>query len=98
MNQQRVSERLSDAAVTKTKFELQITGPTTAYLKLPTHPGVLRNAKNVTLVDLMGAYKGPYVAFDFDTEGVLVGIEIVGDDENDSEEEADDLDDSSASS
>ncbi|MBK9262207.1 MAG: DUF2283 domain-containing protein [Polyangiaceae bacterium] len=88
-----------DAAVTTKKFELQITGPTTAYLKLPTHPGVLRNAKNVTLVDLMGAYKGPYVVFDFDTDGVLVGIEIVGDDENDSEEEADDdLDDSSASS
>lgn len=79
-----VSERLSDAAVTTKKFELQITGPTTAYLKLPTHPGILRNAKNITLVDLLGAYKGPHVVFDFGTDGVLVGIEIVGDDEDDS--------------
>jgi len=29
----------------------------------------------------MGAYKGPYVVFDFDLNDVLVGIEIVGDDE-----------------
>jgi len=66
--------------VTANRFELQVTGPTTAYLKLPTHPGTLRNPRNVTLVDLMGAYKGPYVVFDFDSNGVLVGIEIVGDD------------------
>lgn len=39
------------------KFELEVTGRTTAYLKLPTHPGVLRGARNVTLVDLLGAYK-----------------------------------------
>jgi uncharacterized protein YuzE len=73
--------------VTTKKFDLQITGSTTAYLKLPTHPEVLRNAKSVTLVDLLGAYKGPYVVFDFDSDGVLVGIEIVGDDDNESEEE-----------
>jgi hypothetical protein len=64
------------------KFELEITGPTTAYLKLPTHPGTLRSARTVTLVDLIGAYKGPYVVFDFDQQGVLVGIEIVGEDED----------------
>lgn len=80
------------------KFELQITGATTAYLKLPTHPGVLRNAKNVTLVDLMGDYKGPYVVFDFDMDGVLVGIEIVGDDEDDADGKPDDWEESSASS
>lgn len=62
------------------KFEFEETGTTTAYLKLPTHPGVLRNARSVPLVNIMGAYKGPYVVFDFDTEGTLVGIEIVGDD------------------
>jgi hypothetical protein len=64
------------------KFELEITGPTTAYLKLPTHPGTLKGARTVTLVDLIGAYQGPYVVFDFDQQGVLVGIEIVGDDED----------------
>lgn len=77
---------ISKRTVTAKKFDLQIAGPTTAYLKLPTHPGVLRNAKNVTLVDLLGAYKGPYVVFDFDSNGVLVGIEIVGDDENDTDD------------
>jgi hypothetical protein len=81
-----------DYAVTTKKFELEITGPTTACLKLPTHPGLLRNANNVTLVDLLGAYKGPYVVFDFDADGVLVGIEIVGDDETASEADAGDLD------
>lgn len=71
------------------EFELQITGPTTAYLKLPTHPGVLHHAKNVTLVDRLGADKGPYVVFDFDADGVLVGIEIVGEDEDDAGDESD---------
>ena len=78
-----------DAAVSTKKFELQVTGSTTAYLKLPTHPGVLRHAKNVTLVDLLGAYRGPYVVFDFDSNDVLVGIEIIGEDEDDSGEEDD---------
>jgi hypothetical protein len=66
--------------MTTGKFELNLTGATTAYLRLPTHPGVLRGARTVPLVDLMGAYKGPYVVLDFDSEGVLVGIEIIGDD------------------
>ncbi len=74
------------------EFELQITGQTTAYLKLPTHPEILRHAKNVTLVDLLGAYIGPYVVFDFDSGGVVVGIEIVGDDESDSEAEMEEED------
>jgi hypothetical protein len=62
------------------KYELEVTGPTTAYLRLPTHPGTLRNASSVPLVKVMGAYKGPYVVFDFDNDGVLVGIEVIGDD------------------
>jgi hypothetical protein len=65
------------------KFELEITGPTTAYLKFPTHPGVLRNARSLPLVNLIGKYKGPYVVFDFDKDDVLVGIEVVGDDTED---------------
>jgi hypothetical protein len=59
--------------------------PTTAYLKLPTHPGTLKGARTVTLVDLIGAYQEPYVVFDFDQQGVLVGIEIVGKDEDENE-------------
>ena len=71
------------------KFELEITGKTTAYLRLPTCPEQLRSARSVPLADVMGAYKGPYVVFDFDQSGTLVGIEIVGDDvEDDSESEA----------
>jgi hypothetical protein len=62
------------------KVELEITGPTTAYIKLPTHPGTLRNARSLPLVNLLGKYKGPYVVFDFDKDDVLVGIEVVGDD------------------
>jgi hypothetical protein len=72
------------------KFELQITGKTTAYLRLPTHPGELRGARSVPLVKVMGAYKGPYIAFDFDKAGTLVGIEIVGEDSEDESDEGDD--------
>ncbi len=71
------------------KFEFEVTGATTAYLKLPTYPEVPRaSARTVTLADLMGAYQGPYVVFDFDKDGVLIGIEVVGDDVN-SEDEGD---------
>jgi hypothetical protein len=63
------------------KFELQITGKTTAYLRLPTHPGEIRNARSVPLVNIMGNYDGPYVVFDFDSAGTLIGIEVVGDDD-----------------
>lgn len=69
--------------MTTGKFELELTGATTAYLRLPTHPGVLRGARSVPLVDIMGAYKGPYLVLDFDSEGVLVGIEVIGDDPDD---------------
>jgi hypothetical protein len=69
--------------MTTDKFELEITGPTTAYIKLPTHPGVLRNARSLPLVNLIGKYKGPYVVFDFDKDDVLVGIEVVGADTED---------------
>jgi hypothetical protein len=68
------------------KYELEVTGKTTAYLRLPTHPGELRGARSVPLVDVMGKYNGPYVVLDFDKDGMLVGIEVVGDD--DDEEDA----------
>ncbi|HSN87466.1 MAG TPA: hypothetical protein VL025_11945 [Thermoanaerobaculia bacterium] len=62
------------------KFVFEETGPGTAYLKLPTHPGELRGARAVPLVDVIGKYAGPYVVFDFDQAGILVGIEIISED------------------
>ena len=76
-----------DGAGRISKFVFEVTGATTAYLRLPTCPEKLRGARSVTLSNLMGAYEGPYVVFDFDQEGILVGIEIVGDDP---EEDGDD--------
>jgi len=66
------------------KFTLKLTGSTTAYLQLPTHPGgVLRGARSLPLTSVMGHYEGPDIVFDFDTRGVLVGIEILCDDVDD---------------
>jgi hypothetical protein len=69
------------------RFQLDITGRTTAYLKLPTCPEKLRGAHTVTLASLLPAYKGPYVVFDFDDQRTLVGIEVIADDEDDEDEE-----------
>lgn len=71
------------------KFELQVTGKTTAYLRLPSHPGELRGARSVPLVSVMGAYNGPYIVFDFDNSGAMVGIEIVGEDSDEDEDDGD---------
>jgi hypothetical protein len=82
----RTSPRAPRSILVKSgKFELQVTGPTTAYLKLPTYSAATRHTTTVTLADLLGAYKGPYVVFDFDPDGVLVGIEIDDDDEDEDE-------------
>jgi hypothetical protein len=69
------------------KFELDVTGPTTAYLKLPTYSEDSKRLHTVTLVDLLGAYRGPYVVFDFDDHGVLVGIELIDESEDDDDAE-----------
>jgi len=55
--------------------------PEVAYLYLPAHPGkeifgVVK--KQVRALDLIPNYKGPDVYLDFDGEGVLIGIEILG--------------------
>jgi len=63
------------------RFELKVSGDDgeVAYLRLPTHAGEMtRMSKSVRLVDLMGKYNGPDVVLDFDANGTLVGIEIVG--------------------
>jgi hypothetical protein len=40
----------------------------------------------VTLVDAIGRYEGPYVVFDFDQNNVLVGIEIIIEDDEEGDE------------
>ena len=69
--------------MTLKKYLLDVTGETTAYLRLQTHPGKLRGARSVPLVSVLGPYKGPYVVLDFDANDILVGIEVVGDDLDD---------------
>jgi len=62
------------------RFELKISEDDSdvAYLRLPTHPGVTcKMSKSVRLVDLVGRYDGPDIVFDFDEQGVLVGIELL---------------------
>ena len=64
------------------KFRLSVSDDddNVAYLKLPSHPEgeICKMSKSVRLFDLIGKYEGPDVVLDFDEEGVLVGIEIVG--------------------
>ena len=69
--------------MTVKEYVLDVTGETTAYLRLQTHPGKLRGGRSLPLVSVIGAYKGPYVVLDFDEDDILVGIEVVGDDVGD---------------
>lgn len=63
------------------KLELSDNKHEVAYLKLPTYPlqGIGRVSKSFRLFDVMGKYNGPDIVFDFDQEGVLVGMEIITD-------------------
>lgn len=52
-----------------------------AYVYLPKHPkkgqvGVSK--KQIELASLIDGYKGPDVILDFDSNAVLIGIEIIG--------------------
>ncbi len=51
------------------------------YLRLLTYPkrAPLKVSKSIRLFDILGKYNGPDVVFDFDLDGVLVGIEVVTD-------------------
>src|SRR5271165_1222462 len=76
------------------RFEFEVTGRTTSYLKLPHWDDVQRTGTRtlgtMTLPDLMGAYEGPYVVFDIDkATGVLVGIEVITEDDDEEEIEDD---------
>lgn len=83
----KVADNVSDIKKQKHKFSLEITGKNSAYLRLPNHPEILRNARTVTLVDAIGAYNGPYIVFDFNEDNVLIGIEILVEEDGDDEEE-----------
>lgn len=63
------------------KMQLKVSGDDediVGYLSLPDHSGQSGVAsKQVRLIDLLPAYTGPDIYFDFDKEGVLIGIEIL---------------------
>lgn len=71
------------------KLELSDDRHEIAYLKLPTYPKKeqLKVSKSIRLFDLMGKYEGPDVVFDFDPDGVLVGIEVITDNFDEDEED-----------
>lgn len=75
--------------MSKRKFQLRISDDDdqVAYLRLPTYSEeTKRMSKSVRLVDLLGSYNGPEVVLDFDEDGTLVGIEVVGYVDSDAEE------------
>jgi uncharacterized protein YuzE len=54
-----------------------------AYLYLKQHPDLGRDragcvANTVVLEDLIPGYQGPDINLDFDRNGVLIGLEIIG--------------------
>lgn len=68
--------------MTKNKITVKIRGKSsdTAYIAFSGHPseiiaGVVK--KTICLDDLIKDFKGPRVNFDFDKDGVLIGIEIL---------------------
>lgn len=78
-------------------FELEVSEDGyAAYLYLPGHPGRgTRVTRNVSLADVMGAFDGPYIVFDFDESGRMMGVEFVAgspeeEDGDDEDNEGDD--------
>jgi hypothetical protein len=67
-------------------FDLRVSAddPHVAYLALPAHPGASPGVvkRSVRLVNVIGAYRGADVVLDFDEHDVLIGIEIIGDEES----------------
>nr|WP_294861129.1 DUF2283 domain-containing protein [uncultured Fluviicola sp.] len=52
-----------------------------AYVYLPDHPKKLipgLSKKQISLDSLIDGYKGPCIYFDFNSDNVLIGIEIIG--------------------
>lgn len=68
------------------KIELHSSGddPKVAYVSLPEHPGRGQGGivkKVVQLYEVIDGYKGAQINLDFDKDGVLIGIEILADDD-----------------
>ena len=64
------------------KLSLSSTKPLTAYVYMPKHPKKVKFGivdKTVGLRDLIENFQGPDLFFDFDKDGELIGIEILGD-------------------
>jgi hypothetical protein len=63
------------------EFSLSAEDKMAGYLSLPDHPGeglLGVTSRQLRLIDLCGAYKGPDIYFDFDKENRLIGIEVIG--------------------
>ena len=64
------------------KFQLNVSADDeeVAYLQLPTHPGSSAGVvkKSVSLSDVLGPCEGPDLVLDFDADGVLIGVEVIG--------------------
>lgn len=64
------------------KLELNVSDddPAVGYISLPEHPGSAAGVvrESVRIDRLLSDYRGPDIVFDFDSRGVLIGIEIVG--------------------
>lgn len=64
------------------KLKFKASGdPMVGYLYLGGHPGPGAQgcvARQVCLDDVIGEYKGPPIYLDFDRDGELIGMEIVG--------------------
>lgn len=57
--------------------------PETLYIRLPTYTEGMKPARQVVLSMLWkDKYEGPYIVFDVDAAGVVIGVEIVGDDDD----------------
>ena len=72
------------------RFDLSVDSSGTGlYLKLPGHPRDAEGSerlKTVELFKVLGSYEGPEVIFDFDSAGVLVGIEVILDEPEDGDD------------
>ena len=59
-------------------FRLEVSGPDVAYLRLPAHDGAPGSvARSVMVTSGIEGYQGADVVLDLDSEGRLLGVEIV---------------------
>ncbi len=64
----------------KIKIKMEDVYSDTAYIALPGYPDPVRSgvvAKTIPMETLIANFHGPRVNFDFNEEGLLIGIEIL---------------------